>query len=146
MIFKVIQDPQVKAALKSIDDLLDFEDWDLLFEDLPEYGIINELTFQVMLEKVRPMIKKYAKTPLRCRYVEKRMWLLWEMWMEEAPEEFQHSLRYAYIHQLIGLTAEWDDYPKVNPGVALHTICIIYGLFGEKYERLNKYRKKYLKN
>ena len=73
MKLKIIQDPEVKEVADTLNNIFEFDDWDLVFDDLPECGFVNDLTFQEMLNKVRPTIKKYAKTPMRCRYVEKRM-------------------------------------------------------------------------
>ena len=63
-----------------------------------------------MLNKVRPTIKKYAKTPMRCRYVEKRMKLFWNAYIDQVfPRKFKYDLRWAYAHQIVGAAEELED-------------------------------------
>ena len=141
---KIIQDKEVKEVIDYIYELGEFEDWNLMFDDLPEIGFVNHLTFEEMLNKVKPTIKKYAKTPMRCRYVKKRMRLLWNAYIDEVfPRKFKYDLRWAYAHQFVGLLVELEDYPNINPGVELHAICVLYGLFGENFERIENYNRKY---
>ena len=103
MKLKIIQDPEVKEVADVLNIIFEFDDWDLVFDDLPECGFVNDLTFQEMLNKVRPTIKKYAKTPMRCRYVEKRMKLFWNAYIDEVfPRKFKYDLRWAYAHQIVG--------------------------------------------
>ena len=144
MKLKIIQDPEVKEVADVLNIIFEFDDWDLVFDDLPECGFVNDLTFQEMLNKVRPTIKKYAKTPMRCRYVEKRMKLFWNAYIDEVfPRKFKYDLRWAYAHQIVGVFEEFENYPNINPGVELHATCVLYGLLGENFERVEEYNRKY---
>ena len=144
MKLKIIQDSEVKKVADVLNNIFDFDDWDLVFDDLPECGFVNDLTFQEMLNKVRPTIKKYAKTPIRCRYVEKRMKLFWNAYIDEVfPRKFKYDLRWAYAHQIVGAFEGLENYPNINPGVELHATCVFYGLFGENLERIEDYNRKY---
>ena len=141
---KIIQDPEVKEMADVLNNIFEFDDWDLVFDDLPECGFVNDLTFQEMLNKVRPTIKKYAKTPMRCRYIEKRMKLFWNAYIDEVfPRKFKYDLRWAYAHQIVGAAEELEDYPSINPGSELHFTCVTYGLLGENCEKIYSYLEKY---
>ena len=92
MKLKIIQDKEVKEVIDCIYEMGEIDDWNLMFDDLPEHGFVNHLTFEEMLNKVKPTIKKYAKTPMRCRYVEKRMRLLWNAYIDEVfPRKFKYD-------------------------------------------------------
>ena len=143
MKLKVIQDPTTREIINFVRDMGEFEEWDLMFDDIPESGIINELTFQEMLNKVRPTIKKYAHTPMRCRYVEKSMKLMWEAFINETPPEYKFELRWAYAHQFLGLLDTIEEYPNINPAIEMHFVCVFFGLLGENCERIHKYNNKY---
>ena len=143
MKLKIIQDQEIMNVINWVKEMGEFEDWDLLFDDIPESGLLNSLTFEEMLKTVKPTICKFAETPMRCRYVEKRMKMMWDMFIDEAPAEYKFDLRWAYAHQILGMLDYIEDYPKVNPGVELHFICVLYGLLGDNFERVEKYREKY---
>ena len=143
MKLRVIQDHNTKKIINWVKEMGEFDDWDLLFDDIPESGLLNSLTFEEMLAKVKPAIKKFAETPMRCSYVEKRMKMMWDMFIDETPSEYKFDIRWAYAHQIVGLLDLIEEYPNVNPGVILHFICVLYGLLGENFERVKNYYIKY---
>ena len=51
MKLKIIQDKEVKEVIDCIYEMGEIDDWNLMFDDLPEHGFVNHLTFEEMLAK-----------------------------------------------------------------------------------------------
>lgn len=141
----LVRNPDREELFDTINQILEFDDWDLLFDELPEQSIVSQLSFEDMISKINPIIKKHAGSNMKHRYVVKRMQIMWTLWMEEAPYEHRFNIRWAYAHQFIGLIGEWENYPNINPGLPLHTVCVLFSLFGENLERFNRLKEKNIK-
>ena len=49
MKLKIIQDPEVKEMADVLNNIFEFDDWDLVFDDLPECGFVNDSTFHYIM-------------------------------------------------------------------------------------------------
>ena len=51
MKLRVIQDHNTKKIINWVKEMGEFDDWDLLFDDIPESGLLNSLTFEEIFAK-----------------------------------------------------------------------------------------------
>ena len=90
-----------------------------------------------MLNKVRPTIKKYAKTPMRCRYIEKRMKLFWNAYIDEVfPRKFKYDLRWAMPIKLSVLLRSWRIIRTSIQGLSYILLALLMVYWGKLRENL----------
>ena len=135
MQLKLIHNKNIEEVDQLLTMMNDFDDWDALLSDIPDTGILNNLTFEQLIDKIEPTINKHSKTPMRARYVVTYLKFYWDLCIEDNVT----SIRQAYINLLYWSAEANRDTPKLNPGLELVFSCIYCGLMGENNEKIEAY-------